>query len=122
MTVIRTIIQPIRPDMGVLDQKLKRAEKHIGELNSALEEFYATKPYGIRKKIDPDTRDQIYYLTRLDSVPLPISLIIGDVLQNLRSALDHLAYALVAKAIAPVLPNKYLTFPIMDTEKQYMAP
>jgi hypothetical protein len=108
--------------MGVLDLKAKRAEKHIHELKTALEEFYARKPYGIGKKIDANTRDQIYYLTRIDPVPLPISLIIGDVLQNLRSALDHLAYALVTKAIAPTLPNKYLTFPIMDTAKQYMAP
>lgn len=103
-------------------RKVERAEKHIQELNLALNSFYATKPYGIVKKIDAETRDHIYYVTKVSPVPEPVSLIIGDVLQNLRSALDHLAYALVAKAIAPAVPNKYLTFPIMDTAKQYMAP
>jgi hypothetical protein len=102
--------------------KTERAKKHIDDLNLALEVFYATKPYGIGKKIHTKTGEHSYHVTRITPVPVSLSLIIGDVLQNLRSALDHLAYALVAKAIAPDLPNKYLTFPIMDTAKQYMAP
>jgi hypothetical protein len=110
--------------MAAIDRiKLKgeRADKHIRDLYIALNAFYASKPYaGIANK-DPQTGESIYRLTRVDDVPLPISTIVGDVLQNLRSALDHLLYALVAKAIAPKLPSKVVMFPIGETPDEYMT-
>src|SRR6266850_2234417 len=75
--------------------KVDRAKHHIGELEAACREFLDLRPYVVAVKRDADTRRLIYYIESTRSVPLTISTILGDVLNNLRSALDHLAYQLV---------------------------
>jgi hypothetical protein len=42
---------------------------------------------------------------------------LGDVIHNLRSTLDHLAFALVSAAGGT--PDKYISFPIFDSLKAY---
>jgi hypothetical protein len=102
--------------------KVERAEKHISDLNLALNAFYnrEPKPYGVDGRIDPKTREPVHYVSKLDDVPKTISPIIGDVLQNLRSALDHLIYQLVA--IKFTTPPGHISFPIADNPTQYMSP
>ena len=75
--------------------KVDRAEKHIDELKVAIKSFHDSEPYGIRGQIDPDTNILTAYLEKADPVPINIGLIVGDVLSNLRDALDHLAYQLL---------------------------
>lgn len=74
--------------------KVDRADKHIIELNGEIIAFYKTNPYKIISERNPQTRQLVYKLSRVDAVPKPISAIAGDVVQNLRSALDHLAQQL----------------------------
>jgi hypothetical protein len=102
--------------------KVERADKHIRDLCVALEAFYATNPYGIARKINPDTGEHVYYVTRVDEVPSSISIIAGDALQNLRSALDHLVYQLVAEGIAPKTPGSHIGLPVADSPTKYMSP
>jgi hypothetical protein len=102
--------------------KVERADKHIKELQDALLAFHDTKPYKVASQRDPNTRELIYYMAEVADIPLPIAAIAGDALQNLRSALDYLAHAFVAK------PTRDTAYPIYDpakegtqAEKSYLA-
>jgi hypothetical protein len=77
-------------------EKIKRAEEHREELESEVAAWLEAHPIPFRAKYDPQTGSHI---ARITSVPQPIptlrwGVIIGDVLHNLRSALDHLAWEL----------------------------
>jgi hypothetical protein len=103
----------------VILSKIQRAKKHIEELISALEAFWDSEPNSVRFEDEPTTGRRTYYLDRVTDVPLEIPVIIGDVLHNLRSALDHLAYQL------PVIPSqtgpRWTQFPIVESAAKYMA-
>jgi hypothetical protein len=75
--------------------KVNRANRHIEELHRSIRRFIDTSPYKIRRKLDPRTGEAVYYLAEAPAVPDEMALIAGDVLQNLRSTLDHLAWELV---------------------------
>jgi hypothetical protein len=74
--------------------KIERAKEHIVHLNLRLKAFLDSRPYEVGTRRDPQTRRLIYYLVAVRDVPPDIGLIVGDVIQNLRSALDHLAFQL----------------------------
>jgi hypothetical protein len=76
--------------------KVARAQRHYAELEEALKVFFSTNPYKIATRRNNAGRI-VYYLSEVTDVPTDLTLIAGDVIQNLRSALDHLAYDLWAK-------------------------
>ena len=80
--------------LNLIKIKIDRAIEHIGELHRELVKYYESKPYEIRTKRNPETRRLIYFLSRVDEVPNRIAAVTGDAVQNLRSALDHLAQQL----------------------------
>lgn len=100
--------------------KIERAKKHIADLNVAYNRFYASEPYEIGAKSEPKTGERIFYIARIDPVDLELGAIIGDILQNLRSALDHLAYGLF-KAAGGTGVGKHIYFPIFDDAAKYKA-
>jgi hypothetical protein len=51
--------------------------------------------------------------------PVGVAALTGDVLNNLRSALDHLAYQLVLVGTGDVAPTWRVYFPIADDAKAY---
>lgn len=79
--------------------KVARAERHFSELSDAIDAFLAEDPYTVTVKgYAVPTGDQVmlrFTVLVHSEVPPEIAPIIGDVMFNLRSALDHLAYALV---------------------------
>jgi hypothetical protein len=100
--------------------KVERAKKHIAELDDALKRFFNPKPYEVATKRDPKTRELIYYLVKADPVPPTIAAIAGDVLQNLRTALDHTAYHLFRVSVGPTGGDgKHIYFPISDSAAKY---
>ena len=74
--------------------KIKRANKHIRELNRVHDSFTA-KHYPLLIERDPKTGEKVVRITQKRKLPARWSVIVGDVLFNLRSALDHLACQLV---------------------------
>jgi hypothetical protein len=76
--------------------KVQRARRHYAELEVALKSFFSTNPYKFRTRKN-DAGRLVYYVSDVTDIPVEFSLIIGDVIQNLRSGLDHLAYELWAK-------------------------
>jgi hypothetical protein len=100
--------------------KLERAKKHRSELMTALSAFLGSKPYRIGAVQRPETPQILYYyVAEVREIPEDIPLICGDVLQNLRSALDHMAGNLVVSAGNSV--NSQTAFPIFDNEAKYRA-
>ncbi len=74
--------------------KIQWAKKHIENLQASLDAI-ESRPYPVKVKRDPETRERVYYATKVPEIPSDFALSAGDVLYNLRSALDHLACALV---------------------------
>ncbi len=93
--------------------KIERADKHIGDLNIVLRAFIDSRPYTVGTKNDPQTRRLIYYVVKAKPIPTEAALIAGDILQNLRTALDYLVCALVR---ANGKSDKMSAFPITDEE------
>ena len=102
-----------------VEAKVERAKHHVQELNDSLQGFFATHPYVIGTKRNPETRQLIYYLVSVREVPKMIDVIGGEVLQSLRSALDHLAYQLVLVGTGQPGPFNHVYFPIFNSAQEY---
>lgn len=75
--------------------KLDHAKVHIARLTQACEEYRERKPVEVRAESVTTPGEVVYRFHQSTPVPVQISLILGDVLHNLRSALDSLMLALV---------------------------
>ncbi len=102
--------------------KVERAKKHITDVNVEILNFLKTNPYKVSTKRNPQTRQLIYYISGVEPVPALVALIAGDAIQNLMSALDHLAYQLVLAGTNDNPPNaNWIYFPIQDDAAKYEA-
>jgi hypothetical protein len=79
--------------IGALN-KLQRADQHVKEFEASLDVFLRQNPQ--RLAIDPKTATLKELKFVRDPVPPALICVVGDALHNMRSALDHIAYA-VAK-------------------------
>lgn len=98
--------------------KVEWADKHIEDFKTELVRFQNTHPYEFTAYRDPETRQPIYYMTRVGDVPRDAVLIAGDVLQYLRTALDYLICAHSEN------PTPFTAFPIFNpakVDKTYLA-
>jgi len=86
------------PPLDSLRAKIERTKKHVLDLQGAIRAFLDSRPYQVRTKNDPDTRKLVYYVSRVQDVPIDvIPQITADALCNMVSILDHLTYALFLK-------------------------
>jgi hypothetical protein len=98
--------------------KILRAKKHIKDLSDDLDAFSNSyRDDLVRFEDDQETRERSYYVTSVPDIPMEITTIVGDILHNLRSALDHLAWQLVLNARNE--PNEHTYFPIADNAEKY---
>jgi hypothetical protein len=97
--------------------KIERADHHVANLNTAINEFLKVRPYHILRYVDPGKRPT-YQATDIQPIPLPIAAIVGDVLQNLRTALDYMASALWSRTNAGEFRGY---FPIAETPAKYKS-
>jgi hypothetical protein len=104
--------------LALIHIKIERAKKHIRELDAEIRSFFAIKPYRIGTKRNPETRQLIYYVASVRETPTTMAAITGDVLQNLRGSLDHLAYQLVLVG-SGTTPSAHIYFPIADDATKY---
>lgn len=75
--------------------KVGRANGHIKDLKSTIGAFLDNRPYSVKGNRNEHTGHLEWMLTSAREIPINICLIAGDAIQNLRSALDHLAWQLV---------------------------
>jgi hypothetical protein len=99
--------------------KVARAKQHLDEFQSALDAFYKTGPYRVDVKEDPNTRQRIYCVGKIDPVPATLTCIAADVLTNLRVPLDHISHQGVLQAIGTKPKGAVFYYPICATAKDY---
>jgi hypothetical protein len=101
--------------------KISRARAHLLDLEVEVGKFLATNPFPLATKRNPDTQQLVYYVASVRDPPTAIALIAGDLVQNLRGALDHLAHRLVVVGRGDPGPFAYVYFPIGTTQENYEA-
>ena len=93
--------------------KIRRAEEHARHLECLIEEYVSGDHYRT-ECINPSDLDSRHYRLIITQEPDPwISVILGDMLFNIRSALDH-----VAVAIAKEQRQCDVQFPVFSMEKR----
>jgi hypothetical protein len=108
--------------VAVIDRiraKITRANQHILDFQLALAAFYKTNPYSIGVKIDPQSGNRIYFVAKVDPVPDTLETIAADIIQNLRSPLDHIAHQLVVDARNGAEPDWTVYYPISGSAAYY---
>ena len=101
--------------------KLDRAKQHMQHLERLHHTFLKSNPYKVATKRDPQTKRLIYYVSAIDQPMGDFSTTVGDVLQNLVSTLDHLAYQLVCIGMGSEGPFDHVYFPFADTAAKYQS-
>ena len=93
--------------------KIDRAIEHFNHLHAHYEAFTARRPYRVVVEEDTEPAIKIHRVHIAESIPQEWSAVVGDVLHNLRSALDSLAASLIEqKATAPKSVVERTYFPI----------
>jgi len=90
--------------------KVSRAQAHFDAVNAEIGSFLNTRPYSVSLQNDPKTNDVIVEADALQEPPSSWSVLIGDCVHNLRTALDYLVTQLV-KAEGGTPGNRH-EFPI----------
>jgi hypothetical protein len=104
--------------------KVDRAHKHISDLENAMADFRhnGPVPFQIPHEDNTQTGERTFYLSVNREIPVEWSALIGDICQNLRSALDHLAWHLVTSSpVTPKAKEKDIYFPIFESASEYKA-
>lgn len=99
-------------------QKIGRAIDRLSELQCALDQWQNEGHYRtyIEEQIQRDGyKTTITKLKISKSIPIEWTAIIGDFLQNLRSSLDHIAFAMVDKSELSERQLRRVYFPIMES-------
>ncbi|MGD9852471.1 MAG: hypothetical protein AB7T38_14530 [Nitrospirales bacterium] len=93
--------------------KLDRAKKHLFDLKIIHEEFVNSHPIEIQQA------GGTFYVKSIKEPGAIFAATIGDIIQNLVSALDHLAYQLVCMGKNSEGPFNYVYFPFSENEEKY---
>jgi hypothetical protein len=90
--------------------KIARARHHLDEVEHHCIALLGAYEGATQTDYDHDEGEYVVSMRTVPAVPLDLPLALGDALHNLRSALDHLAGALITHAGGTPTPNTY--FPI----------
>jgi hypothetical protein len=110
-----------REPLGSARLKLSRAEKHLRGFNQCVQRFRETDPYRTTRHLEGDGAEHVYTVEIRSYPPPDLGAIVGDLLHNLRSALDSVVYDL-SVAAKPALTEKErgsVGFPIALREKNF---
>lgn len=94
--------------------KIRRARKHLEELSEIITAFYGRRPFEVVSDTDAQTGECVFRLKITEGAPQEVSSIVGDVVHNLRSALDVLVCDLIRAAGATVTPSS--AFPVASSK------
>jgi hypothetical protein len=99
--------------------KIARARKHLEELDRTVNGFLSVHPYDIYSEFSVDTGEEVWRIKVLLSPPVELGGIIGDVVHNLRSALDLAVCRLVRVNNGNVTANT--GFPVYTDATDYQS-
>jgi hypothetical protein len=98
--------------------KIERAKKHLLEFEAERDAFLSTKPYKVSARFNSEQDLTEYVVGELPEIPDSVSVIVGDVVHNLRSSLDHLASELVRDA---GFSDAGVYYPICENLQKYQS-
>lgn len=100
--------------------KVERAKKHLVDLDTVIVDFGKSHPYTFVVKKNLKTGEGEHNVVKVAPVPVDVATISGDLVHNLRSALDHLIWQLViANGGKPEEKPRAYAFPIWDSKAEY---
>lgn len=113
-----------------VEMKFDRATKHVDELRGACEAFLATEPYSHIRTVEEGSTPEsgavhVFRWKTFQTPPPELGLIAGDAIHNARSALDHLAVHIDARAaLLAGVPytdedEKQVQFPITTSPEKF---
>ena len=98
--------------------KLHRAEQRIRELAVEMDELCGEIQQGIVRKAREDIDEQVWiYQGPTPHTPVEWSITTGEILYNLRSALDHLVWQLVINH--GQTPGRHNNFPVTKDSRRW---
>ncbi len=103
--------------------KLYRTTEHFDTISKMVKRATSDKGHTFSVKLDHQTQEAIIFIRpksiryRKHHLPLMISVLIGEFLHNLRSALDNMVYDLVIHDGG--MPDEYTEFPIFRHRRKY---
>jgi hypothetical protein len=104
--------------------KANRAKDHIDSLRRQVGDYRASAPYSLTPE-PTEKPDRLAYRLRFSKpVPVTISTTVGDVLHNLRAALESLAFEVARRSQGGTLTpkqEKESTFPICESPEDFDA-
>jgi len=103
--------------------KIGRADEHIQDLKTQLQDWQATHPCSLVQKTDVDGHRHSLIVNVTNKPPMERwALITGDAIHNLRSALDHLVYAVARHESEQTIPPHWtgIQFPIVREPDNYL--
>ena len=101
--------------------KLNRANYHLLELDQAINDFLEREPYSISYDRKSNGSRHIYRVHVHEEPPLAFGVIIGDCLQNMRSALDQLVWQLALRAGKRQTPSRQTAFPMCKAREEFRS-
>ena len=103
--------------------KAKRAETHLAELNRLVGAYRDSEPYSLIPEPTDMPERTAYRLRFFTPVPIEISAVVGDILNNLRGALENLAYEIARLGVGGIFADadqeRTPTFPICATPEKF---
>ncbi|PIV44623.1 MAG: hypothetical protein COS27_01300, partial [Nitrospirae bacterium CG02_land_8_20_14_3_00_41_53] len=93
--------------------KIDRATEHVNELN---ELFQKQRPFSYILETNTKTGQRATFAKKNEAVIHRAALICGDVIHNLRSALDHAYWEVVSPVATTEKERRLLQFPFSETE------
>ena len=98
--------------------KITRAEDGLALLTDEMSRFCRELQESVQHEVREDRDEQVWvYRGETPNVPIEWSIRTGEILYNLRSALDHLAWQLVL--VNGQTPGPHNAFPIVDRESAW---
>jgi hypothetical protein len=98
--------------------KLERAREHLQTLRIQVGEYKTSRPYALQPETTEVPERLAYRFHISKPQPIEISTTLGDILHNLRAALESVAFELARRSHAGLLTSKQeglSTFPIKKT-------
>jgi hypothetical protein len=106
------------------EMKLRRADQHLRGLEASIQDFIDDHPYSVDVEMYADELGELTFYGRVLREPRDVEIVrwgsmVGDIVHNLRSALDHVVFQITTAAHSEEMPDlavrkwREIEFPIV---------
>jgi hypothetical protein len=106
----------VEPTLIGIQAKYDRAKEQFDLLRDEMHEFFNKgQPYSFSEEFDSDTWEWVKRVNVNREPPVRFGVVLGDVIHNLRSALDHLMWQVTL--LDGGTPNELTQFPVATKDE-----